>query len=279
MIRKKKKLPVRLPRKVAVKKHIIQTQTLFNVVNDVLKMSDEFVNEEYCIESAFAERAAHQLRLRNISQKTIQDLIKILQFPSVLSVVVEGLSGEQRIYAVDYLNQDSILTALTTWRANVHLARYRTRWLREDRLERYRICFPNAHIIQEPKDPTREIVSYYLTTKGNLGKVAVLVGVPHHELQRTIEKNRDLKERIDSCNESMLDDVEEQMINLARGGDFRAAKYVLDHKAKKRGYGRMKSVSPEDFQQPRNGVTTIEVDMSEADARQAYIDTLKIFDT
>ena len=229
--KKKKKLPVKIPRKVAVKKRITETQTLFNAVNEVLRMSDEFVNEEYCVESVFAERAAHQLRLRNINQKTIQNLITILQFPVLLSVVVEGLCGEQRIYAVEYLNQDSILTTLDTWRANVHLARDRTRWLREDRLERYRICFPNAHIIKEPEDLSREIVSYYLTTKGNLGKVAALVGVPRHELQRSIEKNRDLKELIDSCDESMLDDVEEQVINRARRGDFDAAKYVLDHKA------------------------------------------------
>ena len=254
-------------------KPLTEAQVLFDAVNEIMKMSDEFVNEEYCIKSVFAERAAHQLRLRNIQEKTLQKLIIILKFSNVITCLVEGLVGEQTIYAVEYLTKETIFSKLQSWRANVHVARDKTRWLHEDRLERYRICFPNHHIEKEPEDMTRKIVKYYLTSNGNLGKVATLVGVPRHELERVIEKNFELKQLIDSCNEAMLDDVEERVVNRARRGDFDAAKYVLDHKAKKRGYGMSKR--SEEFVLPSNGVTIIEEGVCEADARQSFIDTLR----
>ncbi len=84
----------------------------------------------------------------------------------------------------------------------------------------------------------RQIVNFYIENNFNKCKAAAAMGMSAVNLFRLINEREGLKDMMTEVEEQRIDMAEAKLQELISFGDFRAVKFFLDRKGRKRGYGQ-----------------------------------------
>lgn len=84
----------------------------------------------------------------------------------------------------------------------------------------------------------KQIVAVYIQTNFSKTKTAEQLGMTWATLYQRIERSPELKAMITEAEEMRIDIAEETLHELINFKDFRAVKFFLETKGRKRGYGQ-----------------------------------------
>lgn len=93
------------------------------------------------------------------------------------------------------------------------------------------------------KYSNEEIADVFIKKGCDLGATAKYLRVSRASLKKLAESSKDLMEMLTDANESMIDQIECKAFKKALKGDINAMKFVLDRKARHRGWGEKVEVS------------------------------------
>lgn len=82
-----------------------------------------------------------------------------------------------------------------------------------------------------------QIIDALEKTGGNQAAAARALDCSRNTIRNRINSSEEVKEAYDSVNEANLDRAENELMELVQSGDFKAIKFYLRTKGRKRGYG------------------------------------------
>lgn len=110
----------------------------------------------------------------------------------------------------------------------------------------------------------KQIIDALEKTHGNQAAAARALECSRNTIRNRINSSEDVKEAYDSVNEANLDKAENELMDLVRSGDFRAIKFYLRTKGRKRGYGDRLDLTSKGDKLPTLQVEVMRPDESES---------------
>ena len=136
-----------------------------------------------------------------------------------------------------------------------------------DRIENPEAEFDSCHW---PIHRDEYMVKIYESNQCSMSDTAKALGTTQGTLRDRLNRNPELRKRFEEIEDARIDKAERKLDDKINDGDFRAIKFFLETKGRRRGYGKQVEITGG----TTNKTLNINVDMTLEEAYRAYQDTL-----